>query len=166
MSIFSCVTHNRQLSPPMALLSRDDLRYPSFLRRPLILGVLLLFVTAALLVFSPLPGSSRLSFTSSEEVVFDDMSKIPGQAVQAGRLAGWLESRKQLFLDDLRKGKLKGWTIAMGNEAGGQLLMSRHLRQLTVLQILILLPPRYHWPFSPTPFRRHEQSRSSSLLHL
>ena len=37
----------------------------------------------------------------------------------AGRLAGFLESQKALFEDDYRKGDLSGWTVAMGNEAGG-----------------------------------------------
>lgn len=36
-----------------------------------------------------------------------------------GRLAGFLESQKALFEADYRKGDLTGWTVAVGNEAGG-----------------------------------------------
>jgi hypothetical protein len=37
-----------------------------------------------------------------------------------GKLAEFLEAQKARFLDDLRRGKRGGWTIAMGNEAGGE----------------------------------------------
>jgi exopolyphosphatase len=39
---------------------------------------------------------------------------------QSGRLADWLMSQKALFLGDAQKGRLEGWTVAMGNEAGGE----------------------------------------------
>jgi len=35
------------------------------------------------------------------------------------RLAGFLQSQKELFFGDLQNGKGKGWTVAVGNEAGG-----------------------------------------------
>lgn len=36
-----------------------------------------------------------------------------------GRLAGFLSSQRDLFLQDLKDGKGKGWTVVMGNQAGG-----------------------------------------------
>jgi len=39
---------------------------------------------------------------------------------QFGKLGGFLQSQKDLFLADLREGNLRGWTVAMGNEAGGK----------------------------------------------
>lgn len=47
------------------------------------------------------------------------------EEVQPGRLAGFLQSQKELFLGDLKDGKGKGWTVAMGNEAGGKPSCSR-----------------------------------------
>lgn len=41
-------------------------------------------------------------------------------AVAEGRLAGFLSSQKDLFLQDLKDGKGKGWTVVMGNQAGGE----------------------------------------------
>ena len=38
----------------------------------------------------------------------------------AGRLAGFLQTQKESFLADLDRQNLKGWTLAMGNEAGGE----------------------------------------------
>lgn len=40
------------------------------------------------------------------------------------KLAGFLQSQKELFFGDLEAGKGKGWTVAVGNEAGGELLLS------------------------------------------
>lgn len=37
-----------------------------------------------------------------------------------GRLAGFLSSQRDLFLQDLKDGKGKGWTVVMGNQAGGE----------------------------------------------
>lgn len=37
-----------------------------------------------------------------------------------GRLAGFLSSQRDLFLHDLKDGKGKGWTVVMGNQAGGE----------------------------------------------
>jgi exopolyphosphatase len=39
------------------------------------------------------------------------------------RLAGFLQSQKELFFGDLESGKGKGWTVAVGNEAGGKLFL-------------------------------------------
>jgi len=41
--------------------------------------------------------------------------------VQGGmsRLAGFLVDQRDAFLSDLKAGKGKGWTVVMGNEAGG-----------------------------------------------
>jgi exopolyphosphatase len=36
------------------------------------------------------------------------------------RLAGFLQSQKELFFQDLQSGKGKGWTVSVGNEAGGE----------------------------------------------
>lgn len=41
-------------------------------------------------------------------------------AVPEGRLAGFLSSQRDLFLQDLKEGKGKGWTVVMGNQAGGE----------------------------------------------
>ena len=49
------------------------------------------------------------------------MSTSLNEADLAGsRLAGFLQSQKELFYGDLENGKGKGWTVAVGNEAGGQ----------------------------------------------
>lgn len=37
------------------------------------------------------------------------------------QLEGWLRTQRESFLSDLAQGSLKGWTIVMGNEAGGEL---------------------------------------------
>ena len=42
-----------------------------------------------------------------------------GLSAGPSRLAGFLQSQKESFMGDLGKRNLKGWTIAMGNEAGG-----------------------------------------------
>jgi len=48
------------------------------------------------------------------------MSTSVNEADLAGsRLAGFLQSQKELFFGDLENGKGKGWTVAVGNEAGG-----------------------------------------------
>nr|XP_031858410.1 uncharacterized protein CI109_006173 [Kwoniella shandongensis]KAA5525482.1 hypothetical protein CI109_006173 [Kwoniella shandongensis] len=41
-----------------------------------------------------------------------------GDSVKEGRLAGFLISQKETFLQDLKEGRGKGWTVVMGNEAG------------------------------------------------
>ncbi|WRT69773.1 uncharacterized protein IL334_006764 [Kwoniella shivajii] len=41
-----------------------------------------------------------------------------GNGKQQGKLAGFLTSQKETFLDDLKKGNGNGWTVVMGNEAG------------------------------------------------
>ncbi|WWD04209.1 hypothetical protein V865_002276 [Kwoniella europaea PYCC6329] len=43
---------------------------------------------------------------------------VNGNTIQEERLAGFLRSQKETFLDDLKKGNAKGWTVVMGNEAG------------------------------------------------
>jgi exopolyphosphatase len=48
-----------------------------------------------------------------------------GPDVGGSRLAGFLQSQKELFFGDLQNGKGKGWTVAVGNEAGGEYI---HLR--------------------------------------
>jgi hypothetical protein len=48
-----------------------------------------------------------------------------GAAPAAGRMSDFLLSQKVTFLDDLSKGKVGGWTIAMGNEAGGESHLTR-----------------------------------------
>jgi exopolyphosphatase len=49
----------------------------------------------------------------------DNIDPTANGGVKEGRLAGFLQSQKELFLQDLRDGKGKGWTVATGNEAGG-----------------------------------------------
>ena len=39
---------------------------------------------------------------------------------EPGRLAEFLKEQKETFLEDLRRGRSGNWTIAMGNEAGGE----------------------------------------------
>jgi hypothetical protein len=49
-----------------------------------------------------------------------NMATSMNEADLAGsRLAGFLQSQKELFFGDLENGKGKGWTVAVGNEAGG-----------------------------------------------
>jgi exopolyphosphatase len=40
--------------------------------------------------------------------------------LMGSKLAGFLQSQKELFFGDLEAGKGKGWTVAVGNEAGGK----------------------------------------------
>ncbi|ORX37670.1 hypothetical protein BD324DRAFT_641818 [Kockovaella imperatae] len=82
-----------------------------------------------LLSCSSIPAPSRAGFESVETM--GEASHIlngaggesgnvdPASAeAGAGRFAGFLQSQKEAFMDDLRKSNLNGWTIAMGNEAG------------------------------------------------
>jgi hypothetical protein len=48
------------------------------------------------------------------------MESVSEADMMGSRLAGFLQSQKELFFGDLENGKGKGWTVAMGNEAGGQ----------------------------------------------
>ena len=54
------------------------------------------------------------------------MNTGPGEVnesdLMGSRLAGFLQSQKELFFQDLQGGKGKGWTVAVGNEAGGKSL--------------------------------------------
>ncbi|KGB76864.2 exopolyphosphatase [Cryptococcus deuterogattii R265] len=71
-------------------------------------------------------------------------------AVAEGRLAGFLSSQKDLFLQDLKDGKGKGWTVVMGNQAGDldSLASSVAFSQLSATLLasrvvpLILTPPK------------------------
>lgn len=49
------------------------------------------------------------------------MSTVNEADLAGSRLAGFLQSQKELFYGDLENGKGKGWTVAVGNEAGGKL---------------------------------------------
>jgi hypothetical protein len=42
-----------------------------------------------------------------------------GAQERGNKLEGFLLSQKQAFLGDFNAGNLKGWTVVMGNEAGG-----------------------------------------------
>ncbi|WVQ84751.1 hypothetical protein IAT38_006908 [Cryptococcus sp. DSM 104549] len=61
-------------------------------------------------------------FTPGSAGIMSDATVPSGGAetggVKEGRLAGFLLSQKDLFLEDLKAGKGKGWTVVMGNEAG------------------------------------------------
>jgi hypothetical protein len=60
------------------------------------------------------------------------MSTSVNEADLAGsRLAGFLQSQKELFFGDLKNGNGKGWTVAVGNEAGGTYLSQRLRSKLT-----------------------------------
>lgn len=63
---------------------------------------------------TPKPGNT------SNDKTMSGISGDVGDAQQEGRLAGFLQSQKELFLQDLRDGKGRGWTVSMGNEAGGE----------------------------------------------
>jgi len=61
------------------------------------------------------------------------MSTSVNEADFAGsRLAGFLQSQKELFFGDLQNGKGKGWTVAVGNEAGGTSDKNRSKSELTI----------------------------------
>jgi exopolyphosphatase len=62
---------------------------------------------------------SNTTKTSSSADTMDNIDPTANGGVKEGRLAGFLQSQKELFLQDLRDGKGKGWTVATGNEAGG-----------------------------------------------
>ncbi|WVQ74324.1 hypothetical protein IAR50_003923 [Cryptococcus sp. DSM 104548] len=78
-------------------------------------------------------------------------TNIPTPNVREGRLAGFLISQRDLFLQDLRAGKGTGWTVVMGNEAGDldSLASSIAFSQLSSTLLasrvipLILTPPRF-----------------------
>lgn len=59
--------------------------------------------------------SCQYQYTTGTTNTNMDESDLAGS-----RLAGFLQSQKELFYGDLRNGKGKGWTVAMGNEAGGE----------------------------------------------
>ena len=52
------------------------------------------------------------------------MDKVNEADLTGSRLAGFLQSQKELFFQDLKGGKGKGWTVAIGNEAGGESYIS------------------------------------------
>ncbi len=66
--------------------------------------------------------STKTGISGSESIMSEaakDGAVTDGE-IQVGRLAGFLQSQKDLFLSDLKGGNLKGWIVAMGNEAGGE----------------------------------------------
>jgi hypothetical protein len=66
-------------------------------------------------------SGTRVYTNSSTITMGDTTEAVPTGALgPEGRLAGFLQSQKELFLQDLRDGKGKGWTVATGNEAGGE----------------------------------------------
>lgn len=77
---------------------------------------------------------------SSHANMVDDVGE---KEVTRGRLADFLQSQKEAFLGDLKAGSGKGWVLAMGNEAGGKLilinLIKRGESELALTIILILL---------------------------
>lgn len=65
------------------------------------------------------------NYTTNTTTTSTTTSKMgTGQVNEAdllgSRLAGFLQSQKELFFQDLQGGKGKGWTVAVGNEAGGK----------------------------------------------
>ncbi|WVN90887.1 uncharacterized protein L203_106132 [Cryptococcus depauperatus CBS 7841] len=68
-----------------------------------------------------------------------------------GRLAGFLSSQKNSFLQDLKDGKGKGWIVVMGNEAGdldslaSSIAFSQLSATLNASRVvpLVLTPPKY-----------------------
>ena len=54
-----------------------------------------------------------------------NMTTVNEADLAGSRLAGFLQSQKELFFGDLESGKGKGWTVAVGNEAGGRLVLAR-----------------------------------------
>ncbi|ODN73356.1 hypothetical protein L202_07896 [Cryptococcus amylolentus CBS 6039] len=125
---------------------------------------------------------SRLSTTAHNNLScqairpFANMSdtKLQTEDVQEGRLAGFLISQRDLFLQDLREGKGKGWTVVMGNEAGDldSLASSIAFSQLSSTLLasrvvpLILTPPKF-MPLRPENLLalRNASLPLSSLLH-
>ena len=89
------------------------------------------------------------------------MSTSMNEADLAGsRLAGFLQSQKELFFGDLENGKGKGWTVAVGNEAGGTFPNQKSRSKLTFeTSTAWYLPSHLHT--SPRPLRRLEQYRCS-----
>jgi exopolyphosphatase len=71
--------------------------------------------------------STSANMSDGTKTVYDkvevEAGKVNGNGEdlpQSGRLADWLMSQRALFLGDAQKGRLEGWTVAMGNEAGGE----------------------------------------------
>ena len=71
-----------------------------------------LFILVSFTLFSDLRTSSTRAFRSTFSQ--SRMSNVPGN------LSAWLSNTKTRFLEDLKKDGAKSWTVAMGNEAGGE----------------------------------------------
>ncbi|KAK4686680.1 exopolyphosphatase, partial [Tremellales sp. Uapishka_1] len=95
--------------------------------------------------------------------------------LESGRLGGFLQSQKELFLNDLKEGKGRGWTLAMGNEAGdldslassiAYAFLSSTLLASRVLPLV--LTPSSLMNLRPENLLAFESSKipASSLLHL
>jgi len=78
-----------------------------------------------------------------------------GEGVQRGQLEGWLRAQKDAFFGDLSKGSLNGWTVVMGNEAGGGFGAGRLSTYLTIRPRLAFCFYRFRIPVDKTPVCPH-----------
>lgn len=68
-----------------------------------------------------LSKSAHRTFSCQASTNISISSETMNEAdLRGSRLAGFLQSQKELFFEDLKSGKGKGWTVSVGNEAGGE----------------------------------------------
>ena len=151
---------------------------------PLLLLSVSLLTISLLAYLSPTRGYSRpclpfsfarISSSAHKTLSCEALGAMSGSGGQGSpdvpksdrRLAGFLATQKEAFMADAKAGNLSGWTIAMGNEAGGESRITGVEYQTTSL---IIHRPRLgsivHRPVLPlfhTPIQTHHSPRSNSV---
>ncbi|GMK55085.1 hypothetical protein CspeluHIS016_0201410 [Cutaneotrichosporon spelunceum] len=100
---------------------------------------------------------------------------MPSSPVTSGRLADWIVSQKETFLADLAAGRGKGWTVAVGNEAGdldtiassiAYAFLASTLRAQRVVPVI--LTPKKYMRLRPENLMALERSSipADNLLHI
>lgn len=69
-------------------------------------------------------GSANMTFAQGQPV----NGGTNGVVSNGNRVGDFLLSQKEAFLGDFKLGNLNGWTVVMGNEAGGEFLYCSTLK--------------------------------------